>query len=78
MHYYHHYISLKMDLDGFYPAPSHSQVGQPNHSARKAVKALEIAMLWCSLYSTQKDKSQWAAYLLENTSTPICPSLRRI
>ena len=38
-------LVLKMDLDGFYPAPSHSQVGQPNHSARKAVKALEIAML---------------------------------
>ena len=60
------------------PAASHSQVGQPKHSAKKAVKALEIAMLWCVLYSIQRNESQQAAYLLENTSTLICPSLRRI
>ena len=45
-------LVLKMDLQGIDPAASHSQVGQPNHSAKKAVKALEIAMLWCALYST--------------------------
>ena len=71
-------LVLKNGFAGFYPAASHSQVGQPNHSAKKAVKALEIAMLWCSLYSTQRNKSQQATYLLENTSTLICLSLRRI
>ena len=71
-------LVLKMDLQGIYPAVSHSQVGRPNLYAKKAVKALEIAMLWCSLYSTQRNKSQQAAYLLENTSTLICPYLRRI
>ena len=71
-------LVLKIDLQGIYPAASHSQVGQSNYSAKKAVKALEIAMIWCSLYSTQRNKSQQAAYPLENTSTLICPSLRRI
>ena len=33
-------LVLKMDLQGNYPAASHSQVGQPNHSAKKAVKAI--------------------------------------
>ena len=38
-------LVLKMDLQGIYPAASHSQashsqVGQPNHSAKKAVKAI--------------------------------------
>ena len=48
-------LVLKMDLQMIVPAASHSQVGQPNHSAKKAVKALEIAMLWCRLYSIQKE-----------------------
>ena len=29
-----------MDLQGIYPAASHSQGGQPNYSAKKAVKAI--------------------------------------
>ena len=33
-------LVLKMDLQGIDPAASHSQVGQPNHSAKKAVKAI--------------------------------------
>ena len=33
-------IVLKMDLQGIYPAASHSQVGQPNHSDKKAVTAI--------------------------------------
>ena len=64
-----------MNLLGIYPAASHSQVGQSKHSAKKAVKVIEIAMLWCAI---QRNGSQQAAYLLENTSTLICPSLRRI
>ena len=32
-------LVLKMDLQGIYPATSHSQEGQLNHSAKKAVKA---------------------------------------
>ena len=71
-------LVLQMDLQGIYSAASQSQVGQPNLSAKKAVKALEIAALWFSLYSTQMNKSQQAAYILKNTSTLICPSLRRI
>ena len=71
-------IVLKMDLQGIDPAASHSQVGQPKHSAKNTVKAIEIAMLWCVLYSLQRNESQQAAYLLENTSMLICPSLRRI
>ena len=70
-------LVLKMDLHGIDPAASHSQAGQPKHSAKKAVKAIEIAMLWCVLYSIQRNESQ-QAYLLENTSTLICPSLRCI
>ena len=71
-------LVLKKDLQGIDPAASHSQVGQPKHSAKKAVKALEIAILWSELYSIQRNESQQAAYLLENTSTLVCPSLRRI
>ena len=78
MHYYYHYISLKNGFTGDRPAASHSQVGQPKYSAKKAVKAIEIAMLWSVLYSVQRNESQQAANLLENTSTLICPSLRRI
>ena len=66
-----------MDLQGIDPAASHSQVEQPEHSANKAEKAIEIAVLWCVLYSVQRNESQQAAYLLENRSTLICPSLRR-
>ena len=33
-------LVLRMDLQRIYPAASHSQVGQPNHSAKKAVKAI--------------------------------------
>ena len=33
-------LVLKMDLQGIYPAVSYSQVGQPNYSAQKAVKAI--------------------------------------
>ena len=33
-------LILKMDLQGIYPAASHSQVGQPNHSAEKVVKTI--------------------------------------
>ena len=71
-------LVLKMDLQGIDPAASHSQVGQPKHSVKKAVKAIEIAMLWYVLYSIQRNESQQGAYLLENSSTLICPSLRRI
>ena len=48
-------LVLKMDLQEIDPASSHSQVGQPKHSAKKVVKAIEIAMLWCVLYSIQKE-----------------------
>ena len=71
-------LVLKMDLQGIDPAASHSQRGQPKRSPKKAVKAIEIAMLWYVLNSIQRNESQQAAYLLENTSTLICPSLRRI
>ena len=33
-------LFLKMDLQGIYPAASHSQAGQPNHSVKKAIKAI--------------------------------------
>ena len=58
-------LVLKMDLQKIDPAASHFQVGQPKHSAEKAVKAIEIAMLWSVLYSTKRHESQQAAYLLE-------------
>ena len=29
-----------MDLQGIHPAASHSQVGKPNHLAKKVVKAI--------------------------------------
>ena len=77
MHYYYHYISPKYGFAWDRPCCLASQAGQPKHSAKKAVKAIEIAMLWCVLYSIQRNESQ-QAYLLENTSTLICPSLRCI
>ena len=33
-------LVLKMDLQGIYPAASHSEVGQPNHWAKKVVRAI--------------------------------------
>ena len=49
-------LVLKMYLQGMYPAASHSQVGRPNHSAKKAVKAIfytkELKSTGC--LSTQK------------------------